>query len=111
MPWWRRDVVGPDTFLAGYGAAQPVPGLLFTFAAYLGGAVMGPWPNGVVGSVIALFSIFLPSLLLVTGVLPFWDAFRRRPSAQAAMRGTNAAVVGDLAGRAVSNWVRCGPAR
>lgn len=91
-PGW----VTPDAFLAGYGAAQAVPGPLFTFAAYLG-AVMGPWPNGVIGSVIALVAIFLPGLLLVGGALPFWDAFRRRPSAQAAMRGTNAAVVGILA--------------
>ncbi|HEX3994825.1 MAG TPA: chromate efflux transporter [Acetobacteraceae bacterium] len=91
-PGW----VSPDAFLAGYGAAQSVPGPLFTFAAYLG-AVMGPWPNGVVGAVVALVAIFLPGLLLVAGALPFWDAFRRRPSAQAAMRGTNAAVVGILA--------------
>jgi chromate transporter len=91
-PGW----VSPDAFLAGYGAAQSVPGPLFTFAAYLG-AVMGPWPNGIVGAIVALVAIFLPGLLLVAGVLPFWDAFRRRPSAQAAMRGTNAAVVGILA--------------
>jgi chromate transporter len=90
-PGW----VSPDAFLAGYGAAQSVPGPLFTFAAYLG-AVMGPWPNGIAGAVIALAAIFLPGLLLVAGVLPFWDAFRRHPSAQAAMRGTNAAVVGIL---------------
>src|ERR1019366_4236602 len=91
-PGW----VSPDACLAGYGAAQSVPGPLFTFAAYLG-AVVGPSPNGIVGSVIALVAIFLPGLLLVAGVLPFWDAFRRRPAAQAAMRGTNAAVVGILA--------------
>jgi chromate transporter len=91
-PGW----VSPDAFLAGYGAAQSVPGPLFTFATYLG-AVMGPSPNGVVGAVVALVAIFLPGLLLVAGALPFWDAFRRRPSAQAAMRGTNAAVVGILA--------------
>jgi chromate transporter len=91
-PGW----VSPDAFLAGYGAAQSVPGPLFTFAAYLG-AVMGPSPNGIVGAVIALVAIFLPGLLLVAGALPFWDAFRRRPAAQAAMRGTNAAVVGILA--------------
>jgi chromate transporter len=99
VPGW----VSPDAFLAGYGAAQSVPGPLFTFAAYLG-AVMGPWPNGIVGAVIALAAIFLPGLLLVAGVLPFWDAFRRRPSAQAAMRGTNAAVVGIL-GAALYNPV------
>ncbi len=91
-PGW----VTPDAFLAGYGAAQAMPGPLFTFAAYLG-AVSGPAPNGIVGAIIALVAIFLPGLLLMAGALPFWDAFRRRPSAQAAMRGTNAAVVGILA--------------
>ena len=98
-PGW----VTPDAFLAGYGAAQSVPGPLFTFAAYLG-AVMGPPPNGIAGAVVAVVAIFLPGLLLVAGVLPFWDAFRRRPSAQAAMRGTNAAVVGIL-GAALYNPV------
>src|SRR4051794_11381400 len=92
----RPGWISPDEFLAGYGAAQAVPGPLFTFAAYLGTA-MKPWPNGVVGAVICLVAIFLPGLLLVTGTLPFWNAFRTRPFAQAAMRGTNAAVVGILA--------------
>ena len=91
-PGW----VTPDAFLAGYGAAQAVPGPLFTFAAYLG-AVVGPPPHGVTGAVIALIAIFLPGLLLMAGALPFWDAFRRRQSARAAMMGTNAAVVGVLA--------------
>jgi chromate transporter len=100
LPLLREAVVTPgwvtaDTFLAGYGAAQAMPGPLFTFAAYLG-AVMGPSPNGVAGAMIALVALFLPGTLLVAGVLPFWDAFRRRPSARAAMRGTNAAVVGVL---------------
>jgi chromate transporter len=90
-PGW----VNPGTFLAGYGAAQAVPGPLFTFAAYLG-AVVGPAPNGGVGAAIALVAIFLPGVLLVYGTLPYWDAFRTRPMAQAAMRGTNAAVVGIL---------------
>ncbi len=90
-PGW----VGSEAFLAGYGLAQAVPGPLFTFAAYLG-AVMGPAPNGLIGAAIALVAIFLPGLLLVYGTLPFWDALRLRPSAQAAMRGTNAAVVGIL---------------
>jgi chromate transporter len=72
-----------------------VPGPLFTFAAYLG-AVMGPTPNGVAGAAIALVAIFLPGLLLVYGMLPFWDTLRSRQSAQAAMRGANAAVVGIL---------------
>jgi chromate transporter len=84
-----------DAFLAGYGAAQAVPGPLFTFAAYLG-AVMEPGPNGWIGGLIALVAIFLPSLLLVLGVLPFWEAIRVRPAAQSALKGTNAAVVGIL---------------
>ncbi|MCC0808757.1 chromate efflux transporter [Methylobacterium sp. W2] len=88
--------IGPDAFLAGYGAAQAVPGPLFTFAAYLG-AALGPQPNGLVGAAIALVAVFLPGLLLVYGALPFWDAVRERPLAQAAMRGANAAVVGILA--------------
>ena len=92
QPGW----VGTDAFLAGYGAAQAVPGPLFTFAAYLG-AVMSPEPNGIGGAAICLLAIFLPGFLLVIGALPFWDAFRRRPAAQAIMRGTNAAVVGILA--------------
>ena len=90
-PGW----VGNDAFLAGYGAAQAVPGPLFTFAAYLG-AVMGPEPNGWRGGAICLVAIFLPSLLLVIGVLPFWDALRRRAEVQSALRGVNAAVVGLL---------------
>ncbi|TIU00527.1 MAG: chromate transporter, partial [Mesorhizobium sp.] len=87
--------VSNNAFLAGYGAAQAVPGPLFTFAAYLG-AVMGPAPNGVAGAAIALVALSLPGLLLVVGALPFWDDFRSRPTAQAAMRGANAAVVGIL---------------
>jgi chromate transporter len=90
-PGW----VGHDAFLAGYGAAQAVPGPLFTFAAYLG-AIMGPTPNGPVGAALCLVAVFLPGLLLVVGALPFWDEFRKRPAAQAALRGTNAAVVGIL---------------
>lgn len=87
--------VSNNAFLSGYGAAQAVPGPLFTFAAYLG-AVMGPVPNGVIGATIALVAIFLPGFLLLIGALPFWDAFRTRPIAQAAMRGANASVVGIL---------------
>jgi chromate transporter len=100
LPLLQASVVPPgwvsnDAFLAGYGAAQAVPGPLFTFAAYLG-TVMGPQPNGWVGGVICLIAIFLPSFLLVIGALPFWEELRRRPAAQAALRGVNAAVVGLL---------------
>ncbi|HEY7548654.1 MAG TPA: chromate efflux transporter [Hyphomicrobiaceae bacterium] len=90
-PGW----VGNEAFLAGYGAAQAVPGPLFTFAAYLG-AVAGPEPNGWLGAAICLFAVFLPAFLLVLGALPFWDALRGQPLAQAALRGVNAAVVGLL---------------
>ena len=91
----RSGAVGADAFLAGYGAAQAVPGPLFTFAAYLG-AVMEPAPHGIAGAAICLIAVFLPGLLLVVGALPFWDSLRERPRAQAAMRGANAAVVGIL---------------
>ncbi|KEP74176.1 chromate transporter [Microbacterium sp. SUBG005] len=87
--------VSPESFLAGYGAAQAVPGPLFTFAAYLG-AVSDVGPGGVAGAAIALVAIFLPGFLVLVGVLPFWDAVRRRPLVRAAMRGANAAVVGIL---------------
>jgi chromate transporter len=100
LPLLQAEVVDPgwvtrDAFVAGYGAAQAVPGPLFTFAAYLG-AVMIPEPDGVAGGLLCLLAIFLPSFLLVIGVLPFWDRLRRRPQAQAALRGVNAAVVGLL---------------
>jgi chromate transporter len=87
--------VSNDAFLAGYGAAQAVPGPLFTFAAYLG-AVMSLPPNGWLGALICLVAIFLPSFLLVLGVLPFWEDLRRRSGARAALAGVNAAVVGLL---------------
>jgi chromate transporter len=90
-PGWVTD----DRFVAGYGAAQAVPGPLFTFSAYLG-AVSGPPPNGVVGAVIALVAIFLPSFLLIFGALPFWDWLRGSLGFRRAMTGTNAAVVGIL---------------
>ncbi len=101
LPLLQAEVVPPgwvsnDAFLAGYGAAQAVPGPLFTFAAYLG-AVMGPFPNGWLGALVCLLAVFAPSFLLVVGALPFWEALRRRPDAQAALRGVNAAVVGLLA--------------
>ena len=87
--------VTSEAFVAGYGAAQAVPGPLFTFAAYLG-AVAGPRPNGLAGAAIALVAIFLPSFFMIVGALPFWDALRGRVSFQAALRGINAAVVGLL---------------
>jgi chromate transporter len=83
--------VGAEDFLAGYGAAQAVPGPLFTFASYLGAVAHG-WA----GAAVALVGIFLPSFLLVFGVLPFWEWLRRRPGARAALAGVNAAVVGLL---------------
>ena len=100
LPLLQAEVVPPgwvsnDAFLAGYGAAQAVPGPLFTFSAYLG-TVAGPAPNGWVGGLICLVAIFLPSFLLLIGTLPFWDALRRRASVQAALLGVNAAVVGLL---------------
>jgi chromate transporter len=98
-PGWVSD----NTFLAGYGAAQAVPGPLFTFAAYLG-AVVGPTPHGLPGAVLGLIGIFLPGILILLGTLPFWDAFRMRVKAQAMMRGVNAAVVG-LLGAALYNPV------
>jgi chromate transporter len=90
-PGWITD----DAFLAGYGAAQAVPGPLFTFAAYLG-AAMQPAPNGWAGAILCLVAVFLPSFLLVFGALPFWAPLRDRPAAQTALRGINAAVVGLL---------------
>jgi chromate transporter len=99
LPGWISD----GTFLAGYGAAQALPGPLFTFSAYLG-AVAGAPPGGIAGAALALVAIFLPGLLCLLGTLPFWHELRARPGAQAAMRGTNAAVVG-LLGAALYNPV------
>ncbi len=100
LPLLQQAVVPPgwagnDAFLAGYGAAQAVPGPLFTFAAYLG-TIMQPGPSGWEGALICLAAIYLPSFLLLIGVLPFWDALRRRGDVQAALKGVNAAVVGLL---------------
>jgi chromate transporter len=83
--------VSQNAFLAGYGAAQAMPGPLFTFAAFLGAA----W-GGLGGATLALSAIFLPSFLLVLGALPFWSTLRHRTDIQAALRGVNAAVVGVL---------------
>lgn len=91
----QKGWLSPDVFLAGYGAAQAVPGPLFTFAAYLG-ALLKPEPNGLAGATLALLAIFLPGFLLLTAVLPFWDRFRSLAPAQSFMRGANAAVVGIL---------------
>jgi chromate transporter len=100
LPLLETEVVDPGwvsepQFLAGYGAAQAVPGPLFTFAAYLG-AVVGPAPNGILGAAIALVAIFVPSFLLVLATMPSLGAIRTRPGAQAVLRGVNAAVVGVL---------------
>jgi len=90
-PGW----VSNDSFLAGYGAVQAMPGPVFTFAAYLG-AAEGPAPNGWLGALVATVAIFFPSFLLIGGLLPFWDTLRHRARVQAALRGVNAAVVGVL---------------
>jgi chromate transporter len=98
-PGW----LGDDAFLAGYGAAQAVPGPLFTFAAYLG-AVVTPEPHRLAGACLGLIGIFLPGMLVLLGALPFWSSFRKRAGTQAVMRGVNAAVVG-LLGAALYNPV------
>jgi Chromate transport protein ChrA len=100
LPLLQREVLPPGwvsgaSFLSGYGAAQAVPGPLFAFAAYLG-AISGPAPNGVVGATIALVSIYLPSFLLLGGLLPFYGLLRQRRAIQAALSGVNATVVGIL---------------
>ncbi|MGG0719702.1 chromate transporter [Robertmurraya massiliosenegalensis] len=96
LPLLEREFVptgwlSKDEFLAGYGAAQAVPGPLFTFAAYLG-AVINGWQGGLVATV----AIFLPAFLLILGTLPFWDSLRRNPKVKGALMGVNAAVVGIL---------------
>lgn len=88
---WVTD----DVFLAGYGAAQAVPGPLFTFAAFLG-ASMTTAPSGWIGGTLCLLAIFAPSFLLVAGAFPFWETLRRNRRAQAALSGANAGVVGLL---------------
>jgi chromate transporter len=100
LPLLERAVVAPgwvtrDQFIAGYGAAQAVPGPLFTFSAYLG-AIGGPAPNGIAGAAIALTGMFLPAFLLVWAALPLWGRLRSAAAAQAALRGVNAVVVGLL---------------
>lgn len=100
LPLLRAEVVPPgwvadDSFLAGYGAAQAVPGPLFTFAGYLGTVIQGG-PNAWLGGVVCLGAVFLPAWLLVGGALPFWHLLRGKAWTQAALRGANAAVVGVL---------------
>lgn len=101
LPLLHANVVDPGwvtdgAFLAGYGAAQAVPGPLFTFAAYLG-TVSSISPNGVAGGLLALGAIFLPAFLLIVGAMPFWDRLRASPGFRRALLGTNAGVVGILA--------------
>ncbi|WP_432360770.1 chromate efflux transporter [Sporosarcina sp. UB5] len=96
LPMLEREVVpagwmDAETFIAGYGAAQAVPGPLFTLAGYLGQLMNGPS-----GAAVAVIAMFLPSFLLVIGTLPFWSAIRSKPGIQAALKGVNAAVVGIL---------------
>lgn len=91
-PGW----VSEQQFLTGYGAAQAVPGPLFTFAAFLG-VLAESGPGGLLGSALALLAVFLPGFLVLLGVLPFWNRISGWPRARAAMRGANAAVVGVLA--------------
>ncbi len=108
LPLLEESVVNPgwvsqDEFLAGYGAAQAVPGPMFTLAAYLGTRLPGS-DGGVLGASVALTAIFLPGFLLVTGVLPLWRSIMSRPTAAHAIAGVNAAVVG-LLGAALYNPV------
>ena len=100
LPLLQSEVVdtgwiAKETFLAGYGATQAVPGPLFTFSAFLGTVMTLP-PNGVVGALITLGAIFLPAFFLAIGPLPFWDILRQRPDLQSALKGVNASVVGLL---------------
>jgi len=101
LPLLQAETVGTglvdqSAFLAGYGAAQAVPGPLFTFAAYLGAVATEP-PSGVLGATLALVAVFVPAALLVVGVLPFWARLRHVPAARRALAGVNAGVVGLLA--------------
>jgi chromate transporter len=118
LPLLEATVVAPgwvsqDAFLAGYGAAQALPGPLFAFAAYLGAAAAGGAPGGAVGAALATGAIFLPGALLVVGTLPAWHALRERAAARAALAGVNAVVVGILAAALVDPVARAaiaGPA-
>ena len=92
------ELISQDKFLAGYGAAQAVPGPLFTFAAYVGAAS----PGGALGGVVALLAIFLPGALLVLAALPVWDGLKHREGVRRALTGINAAVVGILLAALIS---------
>jgi len=101
LPLLKQGVVdtgwiSQDSFLAGYGVAQALPGPLSTFAGFLGAAMHG-WPNGLLGAALGLIGIFLPGLLTLMAALPFWSGLQKSPSVRAAMRGANASVVGILA--------------
>jgi len=101
LPLLQSEVVGRgwldrDTFVAGYGAAQALPGPLFSFAGFVG-AAQTVGPGGWIGGLVAVTAIFLPSLLLVPGLLPFWDRLKTAPEARGAAQGLNAVVVGLLA--------------
>ena len=100
LPLLESEVVEPgwvdeETFIAGFGAAQAVPGPVFTFSSYLG-AAMGPEPNDVPGSLLALFALFLPSFLIVVATMPSFGALRTRVEVRAVLSGVNAVVVGIL---------------
>lgn len=86
-----KGLIEPEAFLAGYGATQAMPGPIFTFAGYLGMVAAGP-----AGALVALTAVFLPGFLLLAAALPWWDRLRALPSAQSALQGANAAVVGIL---------------
>lgn len=101
LPLLQAEVVNPgwvdeNAFITAYGLTQAVPGPLFTVAAYLGAAMTIP-PQGIVGATLALTAIFVPGLLLIYGVLPFWHRLPLTPAIQGTLRGANAAVVGILA--------------
>ena len=112
LPLLQAEVVTPgwlsgDLFLAGYGAAQAVPGPLFTFSAYLGAAMQsgfGRW----LGGMLCLGAIFLPSFLLIVGILPYWDRLRRNSAVRKLLYGVNAGVVGLLAAAFVTPVISSG---
>jgi chromate transporter len=102
LPLLEAEIVAPgwvsqEAFVTGYGAAQAVPGPLFSFAAYLG-AVLMPGGHAVMGAVLAVVALFLPGFLILVALLPFWDRLRAFGPARASMQGANAAVVGILGG-------------